>query len=684
MINLEKKKFLNKTEIIIFFTLFIILFIVFFPKNLINNFVKKDYANPNIKIEYLETMLKTKDDKNLKLELIKTYLKINKFNKALKLLNTLKENKNILLLKENILEKQYFSTKNNKAILKELNSTLFKLISYNDYNFIYKKATQLNLIDLKILTLKHLDNNINQLIDIYLWKKDKNALLQLLKENQNKNLSQKEYFKLLNISIYLKNKQYVKYYLSKIKSIKQNPSLVINAYIFLNNQKKAYKLIKKYSKNKKLIAQFALWTKDYKTAFQYHKYLPDTQKTTYQLALTLHKYDVMERILINQIKHKQFDKIDELKFVFLQTYHIQKGINFFNKMYKKYKLKKFLLAEFYLYDTIGDIDGIKNTAKLLGKNITPYIAMKVANIFLGEKNPQEGYKYLLLAYKNNKTNKTFNHTLYNFAIITNHKKIALEVLQKTANNYLDFIHLADYYKESNPYKAFQILDNHKQFLNNQYYFFSYINIAFKAKQYNKIISISKKQTNPEILNNPNFWYLYATSYEKLNDIKNAKQVYLKSLKYLKTNPAFYWFLVNNKDLEIKQYLDKINDKNLLLSSYILLTKYNKALIITQKLLSKNPNDLNLLVTYYDLLEKLHKNNNKLKFKIFKLSKKMFEHNKSEQIFKIYFQFGLYYQPYYKMKKLLQYAKKFDDYEKYQIMFYSYYGEYNKLKNLEKK
>ena len=684
MINLEKKKFLNKIEIIIFFTLFIILFIVFFPKNLINNFVKKDYANPNIKIEYLETMLKTKDDKNLKLELIKAYLKINKFNKALKLLNTLKENKNILLLKENILEKQYFSTKNNKAILKELNSTLFKLISYNDYNFIYKKATQLNLIDLKILTLKHLDNNINQLIDIYLWKKDKNALLQLLKENQNKNLSQKEYFKLLNISIYLKNKQYVKYYLSKIKSIKQNPSLVINAYIFLNNQKKAYKLIKKYSKNKKLIAQFALWTKDYKTAFQYHKYLPDTQKTTYQLALTLHKYDVMERILINQIKHKQFDKIDELKFVFLQTYHIQKGINFFNKMYKKYKLKKFLLAEFYLYDTIGDIDGIKNTAKLLGKNITPYIAMKVANIFLGEKNPQEGYKYLLLAYKNNKTNKTFNHTLYNFAIITNHKKIALEVLQKTANNYLDFIHLADYYKESNPYKAFQILDNHKQFLNNQYYFFSYINIAFKAKQYNKIISISKKQTNPEILNNPNFWYLYATSYEKLNDIKNAKQVYLKSLKYLKTNPAFYWFLVNNKDLEIKQYLDKINDKNLLLSSYILLTKYNKALIITQKLLSKNPNDLNLLVTYYDLLEKLHKNNNKLKFKIFKLSKKMFEHNKSEQIFKIYFQFGLYYQPYYKMKKLLQYAKKFDDYEKYQIMFYSYYGEYNKLKNLEKK
>jgi len=684
VINLEKKKFLNKIEIIIFFTLFIILFIVFFPKNLINNFVKKDYANPNIKIEYLETMLKTKDDKNLKLELIKAYLKINKFNKALKLLNTLKENKNILLLKENILEKQYFSTKNNKAILKELNSTLFKLISYNDYNFIYKKATQLNLIDLKILTLKHLDNNINQLIDIYLWKKDKNALLQLLKENQNKNLSQKEYFKLLNISIYLKNKQYVKYYLSKIKSIKQNPSLVINAYIFLNNQKKAYKLIKKYSKNKKLIAQFALWTKDYKTAFQYHKYLPDTQKTTYQLALTLHKYDVMERILINQIKHKQFDKIDELKFVFLQTYHIQKGINFFNKMYKKYKLKKFLLAEFYLYDTIGDIDGIKNTAKLLGKNITPYIAMKVANIFLGEKNPQEGYKYLLLAYKNNKTNKTFNHTLYNFAIITNHKKIALEVLQKTANNYLDFIHLADYYKESNPYKAFQILDNHKQFLNNQYYFFSYINIAFKAKQYNKIISISKKQTNPEILNNPNFWYLYATSYEKLNDIKNAKQVYLKSLKYLKTNPAFYWFLVNNKDLEIKQYLDKINDKNLLLSSYILLTKYNKALIITQKLLSKNPNDLNLLVTYYDLLEKLHKNNNKLKFKIFKLSKKMFEHNKSEQIFKIYFQFGLYYQPYYKMKKLLQYAKKFDDYEKYQIMFYSYYGEYNKLKNLEKK
>ena len=681
----DKKHFLNKTEIIVFFAVFIVLLYVFFPKNIINNFLKKDYNDPAIKIKYLKTMLQAKDNKNLKLELIKSYLKLNKFNEALKVLNTLKLDKKLLLLKADILEKQYFSTKNNKPILKELNSTLFQLASYNDYNFLYKKANELNLLDLKILSLKHL-NKIDKLIDIYTWKKNNKELLKILQDNINKNLSQKLYLKLLNTSIYLKNKKYMKYYLSKLnsKTISQKPLFVANLYMFFHNPKKAYNIIKKYSHSKKEIAKYALWAKDFNTAFKYHQYLPQTQKTTYQLALALNKYETQEQILMKEVENKKFNKINDLKFVFIKTFHLQKGIKFFTKMYNKYKKDDFLFALFYLYDTLGDIDGIKKVAKLLNNKITPYIALKVANIYLGERKPQKGYEYLLKAYQNDKTNSVLNHTLYNFAIITHHKKIAFEVLKQTASTPLEIMNLSLYYKNKNPKKAFEILNKHKQFLSNIYYFFNYLNIAFLNHKYHTIINLAKKEKNLDILNNPSFWYLYATSYEKLGDIQNAKKVYLQSLKYLKTNPSFYWFLINHKDKQIKLYLNQINDKKLLLSSYILLKQYNKALIIVKQLLSNHPNDLDLLLTYYSLLENLHKNNTKLRFKIYKLAKKAFKTNKSEKIFRIYFQFGLYYETYDKMKHLLNYAKKFKDYSQYQILFYTYYGEYNKLEQLERR
>lgn len=681
MIDLQPKNFLNKREILIFFGLFVVLLIVFFPKNIISNFINKKYADPSIKIKYLETMLQTKDDLNLKIELINAYLKTNQFKKALTLINQLPKNKKNLLLKFQTLEKYYFASKN-KKILKQLKNTLTLLASYNDYKFIYKKAIELNMPTLELNALKHLkeEKYFSTLIDMLMWKKKDKELLSLLQKNKTKSYSQKTYVKMLQAALYLKDKNLIKYFLTKVKT-NTNPLLVANSYVAIKQYKKGYKIIKKYfPKNTRLLAQFALWSKDFKSALKYYQKLNNNPKIIYQLALSLHRYDILEKMLKQEVKNKHFDKIDELKFVFMQNFHIKEGISFFNQMYKKYKLKKFLLAEFYFYETLGDTQGMKKIAKQLGKEITPYIAMKVANIYLSEKKPQKGYEVLLLASKNG-GNKVFYNTLYNFAIITNHKKEAFKLLQKKASTSQDFIQLATYYEENNQInKAFDVLNKHK--FNDNYFFFKFINTAYKAKKYNQVINISKNKKDKEILSNPNYWYLYASSYEKLNKIKKAKQIYIQSLKYLGTNPAFYWFLVNHKDTDIKYYIDDIKDDKLLLASFSLLKKYKKALIVVKRLLSKDPNDLDLLVTYYNILENLHKNNTKIRFKIYKLSKKLAKTN--EHFFKIYFQFALYYEPYYKMKRHLKYAKKFDDYIDYQILFFTYYGEYNKLKELEKK
>ncbi len=720
MIDLERKDFVKTKDILIFVLFFIALFVAIFPKNISFDlsYNRHNYNDIGTKIKYLQSALKKQNNPKLRFELANSYFQIGNYNKALDSLNYIKPSFRVLALKEKILEGVYFNHKNKKNLHKLLSvlEDMAKLAFYKkEMQNVYQKTIALNNVEATIKILKILQtknkNYLIPLIDVLMWKHKNKELLQIVKQNENKQLPKKVRLKIIEVSYFLKNKQLLAKIITKIDP-KTNTKQVIDGYLFLGEPKKAYMVAKKYKfKNIKFLAKLALWSDNYQDALKYYQKLytkhptNEYKKMIYKIALALNRYDIMENILIKEVKNGDFSKIKDLEFVFMQNFHLQKGAKFFDDMYKKHHLNKFLVAEFYFYDVLGETSNMKKIANKMGKNITPYAALQVSGVYLGEKNPQKAYELLLLASKNpdfynldplndkqtlNSNKYMFYKTLYSFALLTHHKQEAVEVLKKVIpmrENPYDLVSLANYYEEKEPQKAFDILiKSYSKNKNNIYYFFKLFNIAYKLKKWKFVIRMAKDVTNPNILNKPYFWDNYASAYQKIGDYAMAKNIYLKSFRYTYEHNGFYWFLVNNKDKSIKQYLGKIKDKQLLLATYNVLGYYKKEKTLIDKMLRKKPNDFGLLVAKYNLLSNMGKMDEKLSFRLYKMCLQKIKSNKAilynENFFQVYFNLALKYGSMYKIKKLMKFAKRnFKDFDYYKLSFYSYYGDYSKLKSL---
>jgi hypothetical protein len=654
--------------------------------------------------------------KELNSILLKAYIQNNDISKALNIIKTMPENFKKYKYRVIVYEKKYFISKN-KNVIKKIKNSLKKALKIaktdKEFEFIYKKALEFDMPEIEFNALKHIQKKyypqylnlalffkkyqtakqgyfnlykqthnkkyLIKTLQTALWTKDYKMMQKIL--NINTNLDEKEKNIFLQASITLKNKKLIKKFLSK----KAPLNLQIQAYLVLKKYKQVYKLAKKEN-NLTLMAKSALWMKNYKTAQKLFKKLYKNNKsytkTLYSLAIVNHNYNLIEKTLKEEIKLGKLSKINELTTIFTNNFHLNKGAEFFKKMYKKFHDKRLLTAAFTLYETEGDTENMLKTAEMLGKDITPYIALKTSRIYLGKRQINKSYKLLTTALKKNPDNITLLKNLYDIETYLNKnpKKTLQKIVSLQPSQYY-VVKLSDIYLSKNEYeKAWDLLNKYDY--KTPFYILTKLYTAYTMQKYSFVLNYAKNA--PDFIKKENyFWYLYINSAKAKN--LPLKHIYKESFKYTDFfKKDFYWYLINNKDRDITDYLYKIKNKKILYSAYLVLGNYKKAYYILKQ---KNSSNLKFLIKYYYLLDKIDPYEEKIKFLIYKKITSNFSYKEKlpEDIFEIYFSLSLKYASIRKINNLLKYAEKnYPDHIKFQTLYNINMGNYEKLEYMEKK
>jgi hypothetical protein len=703
-------------DITVFIIVFVFLFTVFFSKSILIKTIKEEKEISPQAVFYIEKINRFLHDKDLNKILLNAYIKNGEFKKALETVAKLPENFETSIYKTELYKKIYFKTKN-ETYLKKARSSLKTALKHaqkeTEFKQIYLQASNLDFKNITFQALSHLkeyraeyaetavslkkyDTALKEFLKLYknteekkylikalqtaLYAKNKKAVSLLL--SQQTQLSQKEKNLFLEAAIWIKQKKSIKKFLTD----KTPYRLKTQALLALKDYKALYSAAQKHN-DTKLMAQAALWAKNYRQAqkiyLKLYKKNKKYAKTLYALAVANHDYTLMEKTLKEEIKKGNLKKINELVTVFTNNFHLHSGAVFFEKMYNEYKNPKLLKAAFSLYETQGDIRGMIKTASKLGNDISPYIAIKTARIYLGKRQIKNSYDILQKALVKHPRDLNVLKNLYDIETYLNvDSEKTLKTIIKLEPSTYYVVKLSDLYISKNRLKkAWELLNRYKY--DNSFYELQKLSTAFKMKNYDYVLKYAK--TAPEYVKEENyFWYLYIQSAKKTN--LKLKNIYTASLKYtdILTN-EFYWYLIDRKDKDIKKYVSQIKNKKILYSAYLTLHEYKKAYDILTAYL--NDKSAEFLTQSYYLLDKIDPYSEKIKFFIYKKLKNTLDLNKKtdQNVFDVYFSLALKYAHIAEINKLLNYAKKhYANYQEYTVLYNVHFGNYEKIEYMEKK
>lgn len=697
--KLKNKKFLTITELISFIVIFSFFLILAFPKYLLPKLLQRDYSETSIK--YLENLLHFYHNSDITYLLIEKYIYLGKYNKARQLLSSQKNNYKKYYYEYLLTKQIYFDQRWKKSSIKK---SLILLKAYAKNNaqkeFIYKEAKNFGFFKLAFQMLQYLhkpkdyinlaiylkkynlamnelltqlnekfnEDYFNKLIDIALYKNNLKLATTIALKYYKFIKTKKGYTNLLRIGILQKNKLLIKYSIAKADNI----NFKMQGYIILKEWDKALKIAKE-QKNNFFIAQIYLDKKDYKNAFKYFMKdgLKKNIKIITSLAYILNNYDLLEKIFISKVEHGDYSKVKNLIYFFLKNVEIEKGEKVFKKLYKQTKKDIFLEALFKIYYAIGDTDSIEEIVWKF-KKVPLYIAFYVTDLYLSQRDFKSAFKIMKKA---SPKNYDYYKRLLFIANNLDDDKEKIEIItkmqkiKKTPESVLAMFFI---YLKKDKLKAFEYLKSN--YITSNALMYQLLKTAYELKQYKFIVSF--KPTHKS-----DFYYkFYLDSLKALHYNTNIiKQTYLEAIKkYPSLIQDYYWFLLSIKDKSIKNYLDKIHNKQILLGAYLMLNQKYKALQILKELL-KEENDIKLWMDYYYAT-----NSEKIKFMIFKKINTLVSKNKNilfdKTILNFYFYSALKYQSDYQLRKLLYYMKKHHlEYQRYYPIYLEHIRAYEKLK-----
>ncbi|WP_234697187.1 tetratricopeptide repeat protein [Nitrosophilus alvini] len=470
-------------------------------------------------------------------------------------------------------------------------------------------------------------------------------------------------------------------------------NLMLRAFLDSNDLESAYrlvkKIVKKYEPNniyyREWLAKLSLWTDRGNEALENYYYIfkksgkKELKKQILDLSLSLKRYDIAEEILKSMIQKGDLSKIKDLTYVFKMNAHSKDGIAFFKKIYKKTGSQEVLFEILHLFESEGDVEGMLKTAELLYKKQRFFptgTALKVARTLYSKRKIKEAYRVLLQAKPYTKDdNYLFWKTLLQLSLVLQEFESAYEALKKIEKSKKadidDITKLIVFYEKKGKNKeAMKLAYKNWIKYKNPTLFFHFVRIASNLKKWNKIISACQDIKNERLLENPYFWIVLSKAYQEIQDIENAKETYKRGLKYTDFSndlfTSFIWFLIDTKEIkELKHYISKFEriakngHTNALLSAYIALKKHLKAMEIIKKELSKEPDNISLLILYSDILQMYGKFDEAkfVRFKAYKLSLAAMKRDRNilgnREFFENHLRLAFFFEPAYKISKLIK-------------------------------
>ena len=264
---LEGRKVVTKWELLGIIVVFLVILYALFPKGKLEGYLLSENKNYDLAIRYLETLIKSYPQlKEFKIALLKFYIKKGNFEKALKLMEEMKNDEyynslNFDKIAYGFYKYLYFKTKNKKYLKiarNYLNRLLTLSASAENYEYVYNELVKLNLPDLQYKALKKLvkvnpsKNYLINLFNLAIYYKDYKTALSSLDKLYSIDKDRHWLEKKADIYLFVKKdvNKAVKVYLILFKTVKKEKlktKYFLKAfYLLIWNRK--YNLAKKISK----------------------------------------------------------------------------------------------------------------------------------------------------------------------------------------------------------------------------------------------------------------------------------------------------------------------------------------------------------------------------------------------------------------------------------------------------
>jgi len=715
--------------------LFIILFVSFYPRNILKDIVLK--SNSEASIGYLQNLVGDyKNDKTFKLILLNKYIEVGFYDKALRFLKKINSPYLRLYYKYLIYKRLYFASKYKKKLKKKLHTLLLELyyISYyfvlhpptredrkfyekeieprKWFKFIFKEAIEFGFFDIAKKNLKYVDD-LKLKIEFSLEFKEYKKSFEYMVIYLSNHFNEKYLVELISLAYYFQNQPipedekkyyfkmayvFAKKYYKKIKTKRGYEAILSIGLKFKDKELVKYALPKVNNIN--LLIQAYSFLKDYLKAAEYAMKKGDclmagymfnnggylekalkcflkaginekTESIILYLAYRLRKYDLALRIMKEKILRGDYKKLSVLTYAFLNSLKFEEAERFYWKMYRKTHNDIFLHQLFVIYYNLGEIDKLKKLAFVF-KSLDLNEAVYFSDIFISDRS----YKKALLIMKKSKTKNLFYYErMYFLAAQLNDKKLEEFYLKKILAFKKDAIYIGELfklYKADNPKKAFEFLK--KNYIPSEYLLYLLFDVAFELGEYNFIVSF-----NPRLKKLPEFYYTYLIkTYTALGRIDKIKEIYEKIFfEYPSLRDDFFWFLISHKDKDIRKYLKFIKNPQILYQAYLLLGDKKRALGILKKLAKSG--DIELLINYFYSTD-----SKKEKYWAYRLIDEKIQQNPkllfNKDILDFYFWASLMYKSSYEIRKLLKFIKEHKlGYKHYLCIYYDYFNMFDAMK-----
>ncbi len=472
--------------------------------------------------------------------------------------------------------------------------------------------------------------------------------------------------------------------------------LMLKSFVYSNDIKSAYRLAKKLvyklDKNdiyyREWLAKLALWNdKPQEALKEYHKLYRILGKKEYEtkaldLALALKRYDIATEILSNKAAKGDVRSLKKLLDIYDYESEFEKALSSLRRYGNLLDKKSLYLYFFKFYKRIGDVKGLKNTAKSYEReygNIPTEIALYLSKRELAAKRYQKAYEIL---QKADKETPFYLKTLFGMAKLQNDEKKAFETLKRLyalgkAEDYYVAQLITLYIKREKFDKAADMALREYKKGKNPIFISLFIQSAQKSGRWREIVKLLESIKNEKIYLNPYYRIVLARAYMELKEVEAAKKTFEKALKEISDSQelvtSYMWFLIETQDIEgMREFLKRYSKRyklpqEALLSLYLFLKEEKKALEIIKQRLKRNGNDFSMLIIYSDLLYTVGKFEecDNIRYKTYRMMKSMLKKERALlydfDFFYNFLRLSMYFENYPKIAELFSFAKKHYDF-----------------------
>ena len=431
------------------------------------------------------------------------------------------------------------------------------------------------------------------------------------------------------------------------------------------------------------LAQVSMWTGKTEVAMrEYGDLWRLSGRATYlekylHAAVSLNRFDIAAPILAKKVLSGKISLLKDMVYAYQNAGFPEKALEVIDKLLKRRDYPEALILGAYVAESIGEVEKAIAYLKRLSKirKLKPNELLFLSHLYFVSKKFDKALDVLSSHTIGVTADKIeYWKTLSNLAWALNKWDVAASASEKLLlqgkARIEDYERLALFYRETRPEVAERLYRDAYLKFKKTYFFYNYADIALRSRHfqglYRSIQSLSSSE-RASLEKKPDFWLILADVYQGIGKKKEALFAYKKALSLSPHDAGLkaaiiYALMDLDENRELDRMIGEIELKGnvpqtlipALAAAYAYLQRSEKATRYFEILLSRHPEDPEVLSAFADVLDTLEAE----KARAYILRKKAWEKVKRdpEKDYRLYLRLALHVLPPAKIIRLFENSK----------------------------